>query len=106
MKASTGDRCIGEPAVAVRAFEVELTTFFAADPSCHGIVLVTNIFDVSGSAPKPEWRLELMVDLGDSQPSWELVHLADKVYMTGKGGPEQIAHSICSIAKGIGGSVR
>jgi hypothetical protein len=108
LRASTGNPCIGDPAADVREFESQLSTFFASDPSCRGVVFV------SFSGPKSttprvasgaEWQLMLDFVMGESSQSWSMVRRTKFLVTSGQGDPKGIAHAVCTVVKQTGGTV-
>lgn len=105
-------RCIGDPTAKVRAYEAKLGTFFAVDPLCHGIIL-TRFEGPHQDAPKAVTKMDwkLMIDFlpGEALQGWTLIPALgsghNEALKTGKGNPQEMAHSICATIKKVGGLV-
>jgi hypothetical protein len=104
--------CAGlDPAAEVRNFEQEMSTFFATDSSCHGVVLATYSGPVEGrssnAASKSAWTLMMNFTVGQTSQYWSMTrHTGDNSYTTGHGNPKEMAHSICAVVNHIGGSIQ
>lgn len=99
--------CLFDPTLEVRNFEAQLVTYFAADPSCSGIVLVG---PNGREGLEPHWLLMLDFLPGESTQSWEIVapgvaSTRRQVYSAGKGEPKEIVHTVCAVVQHGGGSV-
>jgi hypothetical protein len=107
---------VGDPIAEVRSFEAQLATFFASDPSCHGVVVANYEGPDSAhskSASIADWQLTLDFILGEPSQSWSMIRHVDSSYNTGSssyntgnGNPREIAHTICAVVKQAGGRSR
>jgi hypothetical protein len=111
-RSNSGSQCIGDPVLEVRDFEAKLDTVFASDPSCQGVVFVSYRGPNSPSSPeaarvdsKAEWQLMMDFNMGETSQSWSMVRRSDWHMATGTGTPQEIIHTICAVAKQVGGSV-
>lgn len=110
MRAQGPNPCVGDPVAEVRDFEAQLSTSFATDPSCRGVVLATfngPVGESSSAASKAGWQLMLGFVVGEASQQWSMVHrTGDNHYTSGQGNPREIAHSICAVVNHTGGSIR
>lgn len=105
-----GKFCLN-PVGQLYQFEGEIKTQFGIDPQCHGIEL----YDFKGPDDKhPKWtptddsNWQLTVDFvpGDEgTQSWSVIRTGDWKAGMGTGTPKEIAHSVCSMLSGVGGTV-
>ena len=110
LRARSGNPCIGDPVSALREYEAQLSTAFATDPSCRGVVLSTfngPTGQSSSAASKAGWQLMLSFIEGEGSQQWSMVHrTGDNSYRTGQGNPSETAHSICAVVNHAGGSIQ
>jgi hypothetical protein len=113
VRAVTEEPCVGDPIAEVRSFEAQLATFFASDPSCHGVAVANYEGPGSGhskAASIADWQLTLDFILGEPSQSWSMIRHVDgsdntgnSSYSTGNGNPGEIAHTICGVVKQAAG---
>jgi hypothetical protein len=116
----TSGRCVVDPTYEVRGFESEVASHIASDSTCQGVQFVrfNNPNDANPVASKamngPHWFLTLSYNPGEPRQWWSMHRSGDKkrypefgfgASTSGEGNPKEIAHTICSIATGKGGSL-
>jgi hypothetical protein len=98
-----GEACPSiDPKSDVLAFEDQMRTAFSTDYACQGVTLRSK---QSNQGDEPRWQLMFDYVPGERKQRWSLVSLSNRRTANGTGAPEEVAHAICSVAKGRGGNV-
>jgi hypothetical protein len=105
--------CAENVVTEVRDFEARFSSAFASDASCSGITLIR--FAISQNTPEalnqPAWSLSINYIPQKSEQDWAMLHDPDGTHKkyyghtTGNGTPSTIAHTVCGIIKGKGGTL-
>jgi len=93
----------------VRDFELQLSTAFATDSSCNGLVLVSYPAKPTLEDLKASWLLTLQFNPGQPGYGWRMGHGGatghPRGFTEGEGNATAIAHAVCAVVKQRGGSV-
>jgi hypothetical protein len=95
-------------------FYITFSTAFQSEPACSGVSL-SALGQPEGNSPnglsrlnpeaKDQWKLNVTFKPGNEKQAWSMGPMMSVVNSSGEGDVYSIAHTICSIAKGIGGQV-
>jgi hypothetical protein len=109
-----------DPTYEVHDFESQIASHVASDATCQGVqfVRLNNPKDNDPAVAKamalPHWFLMLNYNVGERKQSWNMHRSGDKkkypefgagAFTAGEGNPKEIAHTVCSIVTGKGGSL-
>ncbi len=104
------EACTPDPVQAVRKFENELATQFAASMECASVQFVYYEGPGKGSemsnaaAAKPNYSLSLDFQPGASRQQWKMLS-PSKTFTQGEGNADEIAKKVCLIAREMGAKI-